>query len=435
MRTRHLALLVFAALSVVLVPLSAAAQEASTTTAPDAPAEASEAIKGRLRHEGDPVSGVTIVVERAGETVGEDTTADDGTWQVPVPGAGDYTVTIDTDTVPEGVELRDPERESFEVSIRPGQERNVLFPLGERVDVDRPSGFERFMTLLGIGVKVGLLVAMASIGLSLVYGVSNLVNFAHGELVTFGALVAYLFNASASGPELHLVPAAIISVVAGGVVGLLMERGMFAPLRRRRTEGITLIVFTIGLSILARHVYLIILGGNSQPYTDYTVQRAYEIGPVALPPKDWVISLIGIVVLVAVGLLIAKTRVGTGMRAVADNRDLAEASGIDVDGIIRFTWMLAGALAALGGALLGVTDQVQWDMGFALLLFMFAAVIVGGLGTAYGAMVGGLLVGIVSQVSTYWLPIEFKDAMALGVLIVALIIRPQGILGLRERVG
>ena len=210
---------------------------------------------------------------------------------------------------------------------------------------------------------------------------------------------------------------------------------MFGPLRRRRAEGVSLIVFTIGLSLLVRHSFLVMMGGNSRPYTDFTLQRAYDIGPISLPPKDYVIALIGIAALVGVAILLQRTKIGTGMRAVADNRMLAESSGINVERIIRFTWLLGGALAALGGVLLGVTEQVSWDMGFKLLLFMFAAVVVGGLGTAYGAMVGGLLVGVISQVSTHWINIEYKDAVALGVLIIVLIFRPQGIFGQRERVG
>lgn len=430
-------------------PTAATSQDATPTSEPSegttstpsststSRSEPEQSVKGRLRHEGEPVAGVKIEVSRAGEEIGEAVTAADGTWEVGVPAPGRYDVTIDTDTLPDGLALRKADADTRAVTVRATQRRNILFPLGEgrRTAAAAESDLEQLAKLTAIGLKVGLLVAMASIGLSLIYGVANLVNFAHGELVTLGALTAFLFNASGAGPGLHLLLAAVIAVAAGAAVGFLLDRGMFAPLRRRRTEGVPLIVFTIGLSLLVRHAFLVFMGGTPRPYTDYTVQRAYDIGPISLPPKDYVISVIGVVVLVAVALLLERTRIGTGMRAVADNRMLASSSGIDVDRIIRFTWMLAGALAALGGVLLGVTEQVSWDMGFRLLLFMFAAVVVGGLGTAYGAMVGGLLVGVVSQVSTFWINIEYKDAVALGVLILVLIVRPQGILGQRERVG
>ena len=142
-----------------------------------------------------------------------------------------------------------------------------------------------------------------------------------------------------------------------------------------------------------------------------------------------------IVVLVLVGLLLQRTRLGTAMRAVADEHDLAEASGVDVRQVILVTWVTGAALAALGGVLQGLSDNVVWDMGFTMLLLMFAAVLLGGLGTAYGAMVGGLLIGIVTEVSTYWIESKYKLGVALAVLIVVVLVRPQGILGRPERIG
>jgi branched-chain amino acid transport system permease protein len=142
------------------------------------------------------------------------------------------------------------------------------------------------------------------------------------------------------------------------------------------------------------------------------------------------------VILVAVGLLLQRTRLGTAMRAVADNRDLAESSGIDVKRVILAVWVMGGSLAALGGVLQGLTSRtITFDMGFGLLLLMFAGVIVGGIGTAYGAMVGGVFVGLASEVSTFWFSVELKLMFAFLLLIAVLLVRPQGILGRRERVG
>ena len=142
-----------------------------------------------------------------------------------------------------------------------------------------------------------------------------------------------------------------------------------------------------------------------------------------------------LVVLLGVGLIVQGTRLGTAIRAVADERDLAAASGIDVRRVVLVVWIGGSMLAGLGGVLLGVSQSVQWNMGFGLLLTIFAAVVLGGLGSIYGAMVGGLVVGIASEVGTYWLPSDFKFAIALAILIVVLIARPQGILGIRERIG
>jgi branched-chain amino acid transport system permease protein len=133
--------------------------------------------------------------------------------------------------------------------------------------------------------------------------------------------------------------------------------------------------------------------------------------------------------------MLQRTRTGKAIRAVSDNRDLAESSGIDVSRVILNVWLLAGGLAALGGVFFGLAQLVSWDMGFRLLLLMFAAVILGGLGTAYGVIAGSLVVGIVAQVSTLWFPVELQNAWALLVLILVLLVRPQGIFGQRERVG
>ena len=160
-----------------------------------------------------------------------------------------------------------------------------------------------------------------------------------------------------------------------------------------------------------------------------------HFGPVSLPPRDLVIMVVAIVVLVLVACLLQFTRIGTAMRAVSDNRDLSESSGIDVDRVTLYVWFLGGGLASLGGVLFGLNQVVDYEMGFRLLLLMFAAVILGGLGTAYGAMLGGLAVGLVSMLSTLWFPSQLMEAWALALMVLMLLFRPQGLLGRRERVG
>jgi branched-chain amino acid transport system permease protein len=156
---------------------------------------------------------------------------------------------------------------------------------------------------------------------------------------------------------------------------------------------------------------------------------------LTLVPKNLVIIGFTIAVLGTVGAFLQRTKLGTAMRAVSDNSDLAESSGIDVQRVILATWIIGAGLAGLGGIMFGISEQVQWDMGFKLLLLIFAAVILGGLGTAYGAMVGGFVIGVAVEMSTLWVPTEFKTAIALGILILMLLVRPQGLLGSRERIG
>src|SRR3546814_1347291 len=153
-----------------------------------------------------------------------------------------------------------------------------------------------------------------------------------------------------------------------------------------------MMVASIGLSLLIRYVFLYFFAGRTRPYSDYFAQTAVDIGPISVPPRDrWSIA-ISLTVLITVGVLLPATRVGKAMRAVADNPDLAASSGIDVDRVILFVWAAGGALAALGGVLLGLGEQVSWEMGFKQLLLIFAGVTLGGLGTAYGALVGSFII-------------------------------------------
>jgi neutral amino acid transport system permease protein len=282
-------------------------------------------------------------------------------------------------------------------------------------------------------VKFGLIIAMAAIGLSLIFGTTGLINFAHAELVTFGAVAAWYLNTS--GPQLHIVFAGAIAIAITALIGGGLEVGLWRPLRHRRTGLFQMLVITIGLSLFARHIILLFFGGRSKPYIDYRVQQGIEIGPVTITPRDLIVMGLSVLVLVLVATLLQRSRLGKATRAVADNLDLAESSGIDVERIIVVVWIVGAGLAATGGIFLGLVTSVSWNMGFQLLLLMFAAIILGGLGNAYGAMVGGIVVGLVTEVSTVWISSELKTATALLVLILVLLFRPQGILGTRERIG
>ncbi|MEU3273198.1 branched-chain amino acid ABC transporter permease [Saccharomonospora sp. NPDC006951] len=301
--------------------------------------------------------------------------------------------------------------------------------------VSGPSALSKALQALLNGVQFGSVIAITAVGLSLVFGTTRLINFAHGELVTVGAVTAFFFNAAAGGPGWPLILSAVLAVIAGGLLGGLIELGLFRPLRARGTSLISLFIITIGLSLLLRHLVLILFGTSPRSYSDYDLQRAWDLGPVSITPRDLTIIGLSVLVLLGVALMLQKTRIGTAIRAVASNRDLAESSGIDVRRVVLVVWLLGGALAALGGVFFGLAEVITWDMGFRLLLLMFAGIILGGLGSAYGAMVGSFVIGIVAQVSTLWFPIDLQNAWALLVLIVVLLIRPQGILGRRERVG
>jgi len=424
-------MLVLAAAATALSAPSAGAQEPESPT-----------VLGTLDYENEdeeevPVEGVTITAtDAAGEEVASTESEADGTFVLELPEPGEYTFTLDVETLPEGISLRSEDRATTTFTLSPGQQRNLLFPIvegeggGER---SGPSRLDRVPQLAFEGLKFGLIIAMSAIGLSLIYGTTGLVNFAHGELVTFGALMAWLFNVTFG---IHLLLAAPLAVVIAGIAGGLLDRGFWRPLRNRGTSLIALMVVSIGLSLAVRHLFLYQFGGRTRPYADYAIQtNTQEIAGITFVPKDLWIIFGSIILLVLVALALQFTRIGKATRAVADNRDLAESSGIDVQKVILVVWVVGTALAAVGGVFLGLTEQVSWLGGFQLLLLMFAGVTLGGLGTAYGALVGSVIVGLAVQLSVLFISSELKNVAALFILALILLVRPQGILGRKERVG
>lgn len=418
--------------NLVRVVLGAMVVLGALTTSPALAQEADERVQGTLTdQEGEPVEDVAItVVDDDGAAIDSVTSDEEGSWAVDLPGPGPYEATLDVETLPADLGLTNPDRATLDVTIRPGQVRTLIFQLGERESTG--GQFVRRLAQSSLnGVKFGLIIAMTAIGLSLIFGTTGLINFAHGDLVTFGAITALVLNTAG----LHIVPAAVVAVAIGAGFGGALEAGMWRPLRRRRTGLVQMLVITVGLAFFVRHVILFFHGGSPNPYRDYTVQTALIFGPVRITPRDLFAMGFALVVLVGVGLLLNRTRLGKAMRAVADNRDLAESSGINVERIILVVWVLGAGLAALGGILLGLVETVHYLMGFRLLLLMFAGVILGGLGTAYGAIVGSIVVGLVTELSTIWFSTELKSMWALLILILILLVRPQGILGFKERIG
>jgi neutral amino acid transport system permease protein len=420
------------------------AQGSPTTTTTQAPSGGQEQaegpkIVGTLRYERDNeavfVPDVDITVQSSDGSFDESATTDDeGHFEVVVPGPGSYKVTIDEDTLPDNVGLRN-DRPELTIQLRPGRPTSpALFPLGFGSEGTRNvSTFgDRAVRLAVQGVRFGLIIAMCAVGLSLIFGTTRLTNFAHGEMVTFGALMAYLFNVTIGWNMLIAAPIAIaIAVVAGAS----LDRFFWRPMRNRGTSLVSMLVISIGVGIFFRYIYNFQFGGFNESYNQWTLQKPLEWGPISIVPRDLIGMALSVVVLVGVALFLENTRMGKATRAVADNRDLAESSGIDVERVINFVWAAGAGLAALGGILQGLSEQVNWQMGFQLLLLMFAGVTLGGLGTAYGALAGSMVVGVVYEMSTLWIPSEFKTVTALGILILILLVRPQGILGQAERVG
>ncbi len=419
--------LLLAVLAALLLATPAAAQSPEPSPA----AEAAEFVNGTLNNAGEPVVGARVTVEQDDEVVAEAETDERGRFRVPLPGPGQYTVVLDTASLPEGVALRREGGERVEVEVRAGRSAPALFLLGESTR-GSAGRLDRAPQLIVGGLQFGLVLAMAAIGLSLIFGTTGLTNFAHGELITGGAILGYVINV---GLGLNLIPATVIAVLVGGLVGVLLDRGLWRPLRKRGTGLIAQLVVSIGLSFVLRYLYLIYFEGSARSYAQYATQSPIDLGPVGVLPRDLAIMGISILVLVGVGLGLQRTRFGKATRAVADNPSLAATSGIDVERVINIVWAVGTGLAVLGGIFLALSQQVGWQLGQNALLLLFAGVTLGGLGTAYGALVGSLVIGLFTQLSTLFIAAELQVVGALLVLIVILVVRPQGILGTRERVG
>ena len=394
-------------------------------------------ISGNVQLDGEPLEGVALTVDGPGGEQ-EVETDENGQWRVGVPERGEtYVVTLDEDTLPEGIVVVDPEDDSpnvKEVEMGQGGRATVNFFIGEG-ERNVTSFFDQFVQRVVQGLSFGLMLALAAIGLTLVYGTTGISNFAHGEMVTFGAIAAFMLV----GPATLALPLWLgypVAVILSAVLGLILDMILWRPLRRRRVGVVQLMIVSIGLSLALRYIFQLFIGGGTLQLPGSAEAQIPLFGAVQMSVVDMVSLAISILVIVAFALWLTRSRIGKATRAISDNASLAEASGIDVDAVVRVVWVVAGTLAGLAGILYAYyRPGIKWDMGAQILLLMFAAVVLGGLGTAYGALVGALIVGILVEVSSLWIPADLKYASALFILIVILLFRPQGILGRRERIG
>ena len=382
----------------------------------------------------NPVAGVVIVVtDKAGTEVVRGETGSDGTISLPVPAKDYYVITLDVASLPEGVSLINEEKFStiIEKDAFTTNDKLVRFFTGAG-STSSVSLFDKILQRSVDGIRLGLIIAICSVGLSLIFGTTGLTNFAHGEMVTFGGLMAFWLNVIIGIPLLLGAP---LVVVLGGVFGYLFNELIFGRLRKRGIGLISQLVVSVGLSIMLRNFFLYQFGGRTRPLDDFSLQVAKKFGPVSITMRDLTTAIISLIVLVAVAMFLQRSRTGKAIRAVSDNAALASSTGIDTQRIIRIVWIAGGALAALGGLFRGLDEQVGFEMGSGLIFLMFAGITLGGLGSAYGALVGGFFVGLFVELASLVVPAELKNAPALLILVVVLIVRPQGILGRKQRVG
>lgn len=389
-------------------------------------------INVNVRSEGEPVAQAKVTATD-GSFTGEATTDDRGRATIKVPTKeGTWTLDLDESSLPSGLSI--PDGQSFERTVEFGSSSTVSsnFTLGA-AERQTTSFVDQLLSRTVNGLNFGLMLALAAIGLSLVFGTTGLSNFAHGEMVTFGAIAALFLSAGTGWSIWIAIPLAII---LSGLFGLAMDAGIWRPLRRRGLGIVQLMIVSIGLSLALRYIFQIFIGGGTQQLPGASSEIIPGLGPVRISVTDVTSMAISIVVIGAFAWWLTRTRLGRATRAVSDNPSLAAASGIDVDNVVRIVWVMASALAGLAGVLWAYfRPGIRWDMGSGILLLMFAAVVLGGLGTAFGALIGSIVVGLLVEVSTLWIPSDMKYVGALVVLIVILLFRPQGILGRRERIG
>jgi branched-subunit amino acid ABC-type transport system permease component len=393
-----------------------------------------------------PVAGVKIAVkDETGKVVGTGTSDETGIFDIPLPGKAidnlgkTFVIDIDTKSLPEGAALRNPKQVSLKVQLKLDSDVYVTFPIGDELTGGTGMLTQGLQLAVG-GLVFSLLLAMASLGLSMIFGTTGLTNFAHGELITFGALVAFGIDRlpgdiTVGGRNITMVTAIVVALVASTLFGWFQDKALWKPLRRRGTGLIAAMIVSIGLSIFLRNIYQYVAGAANHNYSQWTSPKPWHVGSILITPKDVGVIVFAAGILVLISLGVQKTKIGKATRAVADNPALAASSGINVDGVISVVWAVGAGLAGLSGVLLGMTQGFDYQVGFKILLLVFAAVVLGGLGNIWGALLGSFIIGIFIEVSTLFIPAELKFVGALVVLILVLLVRPQGLLGRAERVG
>lgn len=287
------------------------------------------------------------------------------------------------------------------------------------------------LQLLANGLVTGSVIAIAAVGVSLVYGILRLVHFAYGDVMAFGAYMGFLFDVTLGLP---IVAAVVLAMVATAALSVVLELVLWRPLRARRAGFMSLFLAAIGLALVLRQSLFLAAGPQPRAY-DVNPYRVYVIGSVRLSGAQGIAIVTAAVAIVLVALLLARTTLGKTMRAMADDRTLAAIAGVDTRRVVMVTWVIVGGLAALAGILAGLVQSAfDPNFGFQLLLPIFAAVVLGGIGSAYGALVGGLVLGLAMEVSTWdgfagGVNPVYKPVVAFGALIVVLLLRPQGIFG------
>jgi branched-chain amino acid transport system permease protein len=281
------------------------------------------------------------------------------------------------------------------------------------------------LQLIVYGLISGSILALGAIGLTLIYGILNFANFAHGDLMALGAYLVLFFRVSLALP---MWLSFILGILCTALLGVCLDRVWFRPLRQRQARAAILAISSLGLALILQNLIRMLWGPQVQYYSraihfPFTV----PILQVRLNTQQVLILAIALGLVILVSLFLQRTKLGKAMRATSDNFNLALVSGIDTERVVILTWLLGAGLAAAGGVLLGMSVRLQPIMGWDLLLPIFAATILGGIGSPYGAMAGAFIIGLAEELSTPFIPTEYKTAVSLVLLVLVLLVRPRGL--------
>jgi branched-subunit amino acid ABC-type transport system permease component len=282
-----------------------------------------------------------------------------------------------------------------------------------------------FWLSFGFGLVTASVLAISAVGLSLQFGITNYINFAYGDFMALGAYITYVLN----NEVLHwnIWVAIIFGSLAVGIFAVIISRLILSPFARRFDKTFYVLIVTFGLSLILLNVMYSIWGASVRFY-NVPINRAIHIGPMLLTAYQMIVMGVAVVLMAGVALLLKMTRLGKSMRAMSDNTTLAMTSGIDTKMITTITWFLSGTMAGLAGAVLGLTEGNLTPASGELFLFViFAAVIVGGVGSIYGAMAGAVLIGLATEVSAAFINPAYKLDIAFLILILTLLFRPSGL--------
>jgi branched-subunit amino acid ABC-type transport system permease component len=287
----------------------------------------------------------------------------------------------------------------------------------------------QLLQLIFNGLVTGTIIAIGAVGASLVWGVLRIGNFAHGDYMAVGAFSAFTLNGLLG---INLVISAVAAVAFTALFAVVADRVVLRPMRGKALTSI--FILTVGLGFVLRNIIFIIFGAGARSFgLDQT--EVITFGPVRASPGQAITIVVATLAILFTGWLLAATNIGRSMRAVAENSDLAAVTGVNTDRLASITWALAGGLAGLGGVCLGlVQGTFEANMGAYILFLIFTAVVLGGIGSAYGALGGGIVLGLAMEVSTWQgfaggVDPRYKLVLAFAALILLLLVRPQGIFG------